>query len=221
MEVFDQIIFIIESIGTVTFAVSGALVAMERRLDLFGTFVLAATTAVGGGIVRDIILGQTPPKVFQTPYYLTLALAAAGVMILVAVLRGRWRGPRAKINFSALMTVCDALGLGIFAVLGANTAVTAGFGDNIFLMTFVGVLTGSGGGILRDLLADRTPVVLQTDIYAVAAIIGTLFYSYLRRTIHESAAMLLAAGLIVAVRLVSVRLRWRLPVVSLSRREEP
>lgn len=213
----ELIIHVIETIGTVAFAVSGVLTAIERRLDLFGAVVLAGTTAVGGGIIRDILLGRLPPVAFVDPYYVLLAIATAGVMLLAARVAGNFVEDRRIVDFMPVFNLCDAMGLGIFSVLGADAAVQYGHGGNLFLTVFVGVVTGVGGGVMRDLFAGRTPVIMRRDIYAICSIAGTLLFCWLRRVIPEPAAMLSCAGFICVFRLAMVRCHATLPLSSTLR----
>ena len=207
----DTIIAMIETLGTIAFAVSGVLTAMERRLDLFGAVVLACTTAVGGGTIRDIILGRIPPVAFVNPYYITVAFSTACIMLLIVRIMGRLTTGRI-FNFLLIFHFCDAMGLGIFSVLGADAAVQCGYGGNLFLTVFVGVLTGIGGGVLRDLLAGRPPVILRRDIYAICSIAGTLLFYWVRQLLPVSWAMLLCAGFITVLRMIMVHLKATLPL---------
>lgn len=207
------IITIIETVGTIAFAISGVLTAMERRLDLFGAFVLAGTTAVGGGIIRDLILGRTPPLAFADPYYVTIAFLTACILLLIVRLLGKAAEGRI-FNFLQVLNVCDAMGLGIFSVLGADAAAQCGLGDNLFLTVFVGVVTGVGGGVLRDLLAGRAPVIMRRDIYALCSIAGTLLFCWLRSLIPLTTAMLICAGFICILRLIMIKLKATLPLSS-------
>lgn len=207
------IIAIIETVGTIAFAISGVLTAMERRLDLFGAFVLAGTTAVGGGIIRDLILGRTPPLAFSNPYYVTIAFLSAGAMLLIVRLVGNMTKGRI-FSFLQVLNVCDAMGLGIFSVLGADAAAQCGLGNNLFLTVFVGVVTGVGGGVLRDLLAGRAPVIMRRDIYALCSIAGTLLFCWLRSAIPLSAAMLVSAGFIFLFRMAMIKCKATLPLTD-------
>ena len=142
--------FMIEAIGTVAFASSGAMVAIRKRLDLFGVLVLGVTTAVGGGIIRDVILQITPPGSFQTPVYIGMAAVTVGIIFLIAYLHPYFLDMRFLEGYEKLMNVLDAIGLGAFTVLGAQKALTAGYEQYKFMAIFLGVITGVGGGLLRD-----------------------------------------------------------------------
>ncbi len=207
----NVIITSIETLGTIAFALSGVLTAIERRLDLFGAVVLAGTTAVGGGIIRDLVLGRTPPQAFVDPYYVTIAFATACIMLLIVRMISQ-KTKKTMISFLSVLNICDAMGLGIFSVLGADAAAQCGYGSNLFLTVFVGVVTGVGGGVLRDLLAGRSPVIMRRDIYALCSVAGTLLFFFLRRLLPVSTAMLLCAGFIFLFRLVMLKLKATLPL---------
>lgn len=172
---FGTEILIIELIGITAFAISGALVAMKKNFDLFGIIVLGVITAVGGGAVRDIILGINPPAMFRNSLYVFVAFLTS----IVSFGFGAAAALKLKKNrkfFIDVVNFFDAIGLGVFAVTGTNTAIINGHANNAFLAIFVGVVTGIGGGMLRDILAGKIPFVLYKDVYASAAIIGASLY---------------------------------------------
>ena len=145
----SDLFFAMEIIGTVAFAMSGAIVAIEKKMDILGVVILGMTTAVGGGIIRDILIGVTPPVSLTNPVYIIVALIVSLIMFIKKV--------HSKINpDSMLLNFIDAVGLGVFTVVGCNSAL--GY-DNILLQIFLGVLTGVGGGVARDIFAARTPVI--------------------------------------------------------------
>lgn len=212
-----RMIFALEIIGTIGFAVSGALVAINRRLDTFGVVWLTLVTAVGGGIIRDVVLGSTPPVAFRNPIYVLVSLVTVAILLLVAHFFGNFVRKGTFSMLSPLYIICDALGLGVFTVTGMNAAVARGFGDNLFLMLFVGLITGIGGGMLRDVLAGTTPTTLRREIYAVASIIGALAYIFLLPRMDRLSAMLLVSALIVLIRIVSVYRQINLPIAGLKK----
>ena len=140
----ETVFFIIEIIGTVAFAVSGALTAMRKNMDIFGVIILAMTTAVGGGILRDLILGIQPPGTFGRPVYGIVATATAVILFFPAVRRLLGRN---KTVYHWIILFMDSLGLGIFTVIGVQTAFRIG-DKNFFLVIFVGVLTGVLGSLI-------------------------------------------------------------------------
>lgn len=208
-----DLIFYMEIIGTIVFAMQGSRVAIERKLDILGIMILGLSTAVGGGMIRDIILGNTPPAMFINPVYCIVATMTVVVVILTYKYRDKIIGSDKYTYIVTLLNISDAIGLGIFTVVGANVSIGRGYGDNIFLCSFVGVMTGVGGGILRDVLANRTPVVLQKEIYAVASIVGAIIYCYLSRWIPDHIALYLAVGIIVLIRMTAVYKNMHLPAI--------
>lgn len=151
----------LDLIGTFVFAISGAVAAHEKKLDLFGIITLAYTTACGGGIIRDVCIGSLPPAGLADWRYLALALVASGLVISAEDLVR-------KLSHPVLMF--DAAGLGFFAVFGAHKALS--YGHSIEAAVILGMITAVGGGVLRDLLLNRTPVILQREIYASAALLA-------------------------------------------------
>lgn len=156
MDPNTSIFFIIEIIGTIAFASSGALVAIKQKLDLLGVAVLGVTTAVGGGMLRDIILGNVPPSLFIHPVYVYTAFLASMMLFLIVWLNQQILESRYIAAYEKVMNLADAVGLAAFTVTGIDTAVLAGYEEYHFLSVFLGVLTGVGGGILRDILAGQS-----------------------------------------------------------------
>lgn len=200
-----------EFLGTVAFSVSGAMLAVKKRLDIFGVLFLGVVTALGGGTIRDLLLGINPPKVFYNTEYVLLALFSALTVFLVVRLthgQGLWSG-HAMDN---LLTFSDALGLGIFAVVGTQAGISAGYGDNPFLCVFLGMVTGVGGGVLRDMMCADIPFVLRKHIYAVAAILGgSIYYLLTRMEVSSPISSALGMGATVLIRILAWHYRWNLP----------
>ena len=167
----DVLVFVLELIGTVAFAVSGAIVGIKKQMDLFGVIVLGICTAVGGGIVRDLILGVTPPVTFQNPVY---TLTAAAVSVLMFLPHMRARIGRHEPVFDRLLLVMDAVGLGVFTVVGVQCAYQQSEDYTLFLLIFVGLITGVGGGVLRDVFSGERPYIFVRHFYACASIVGAL-----------------------------------------------
>ena len=210
----EILILVFETIGTIAFALTGGLVAIERQLDIFGVLVMSLTTAVGGGIIRDLILGNTPPVIFRNPYYVIVAFLTFLVLMAFMYLFKSLKD-LSFLNYMKIVNISDAMGLGIFSVLGAKTAIDVGFGENAFLCVFVGVITGIGGGIIRDIMVCRIPIVLRREIYAISSIIGTVLFFYLRLILPETIAVFISAGLICILRIISTKLKLTLPVTSM------
>lgn len=192
--------FILEIIGTIAFAISGANRGIHAKMDILGVVVLGLTTAVGGGLLRDLIIGVTPPTCFQNPIYAFLAILVSIIVFVPFV--------RKRINPDALfLNVMDALGLGIFTVIGVKAGI--GF-NNLFLAQFLGVITGVGGGVVRDIFAMEKPMIFVRHFYAMASIIGAIITAILM-PYSESLAMVLGTVIIVVLRMLASKYKWSLP----------
>ncbi len=211
----DVLVFVLELIGTVAFAVSGAIVGIKKQMDLFGVIVLGSA-AVGGGIVRDVILGITPPATFQDPVY---TLTAAAVSVLMFLPHVRARVGRHEPVFDRLLLVMDAVGLGVFTVVGVQCAYRQTEHDTLFLTVFVGLITGVGGGVLRDVFSGERPYIFVRHFYACASIIGALICALCWRALGGNAAMLFGAAAIVVLRLLAAYYHWNLPAPTTTNPE--
>lgn len=211
----DEFIFILELIGTVAFASSGAMIAIEKKMDIFGVNVLGATTAVGGGIMRDIILGLTPPGASSHPVYVLVAALTSTILFVIAYAKPTAFESRVKTDYyDKLMFWCDTAGLGIFTVVGIQAAVRAVGGENVFFFVFIGTLTGVGGGVLRDIMAGETPYILVKHIYACAAIAGGIVCVVGRTAFGEAYGTILGLAATVLLRFLAAHFRWNLMRVS-------
>ena len=213
-----SVFFIVELVGTVAFACSGAMVAIEKQLDLLGVIVLGVITAVGGGMIRDILIGIRPPSLFLNPVYVVTALIAVLILFFIMKFSGRCQDLLYSELYEGMMNFMDAIGLGVFTVVGMDTAINAGYGDYRFLMIFLGVITGVGGGILRDIMAVQTPYVLKKHIYACASLAGALCYMLLLPRMDRDGAVVVSACLVVAIRVLARKYRGNLP--RINRRNE-
>lgn len=209
---FSTILFhISDMIGCVAFALSGAMTGLKYRLDLFGIVVLGVITALGGGMIRDLIIGCTPPMMFQNPTYAAVAIGTSLLMFLVALI-SRKHYHRWEPHIEQLANIFDAIGLGAFTVVGMESGINAGFGDNGFLLVFLSLLTGVGGGMLRDLFVQRMPNVLHKHIYAVAVLVGAMVYLTLYRlSVSQLIATPVTIALVFAIRMLATHYRWNLP----------
>ena len=203
-----HILLALEILGTVAFAISGAIVGLQKRMDIFGVCILGLTTAVGGGVLRDLILNITPPAAFRDPIFAVTAVVVSAVLFI--------RHPHADIGnmgavYEKLLLAMDSVGLGLFTVTGIHVAKASGAEANLFLQTFVGVLTGVGGGLLRDVFAGHTPSIFVKHFYACASIIGAWACALLWPVIGESASMFVGAAAIVVLRLLAAHYHWSLP----------
>lgn len=192
----------LDLVGTFVFGLSGALTAVRKRLDLFGVVVLGTVTAIGGGIIRDTLLGHTPPNSLRHWYYLAVPAAAALVTFV-------WHPAVARLRRSAI--VFDAAGLGLFTVTGTRLALESGIGTAGACA--LGLLTGIGGGVVRDVLVRDIPfVLLRGELYAVAGLIGAAFVC-LGNAAHVLGGpwSVASAVLIFVVRILAVRRHWTVP----------
>ena len=195
----------LDLIGTFVFALSGALKAARHRLDWLGVTVLATLTGVGGGMVRDVLLGATPPAVFSDErFFLACLLGAVAVIVAAPTVARRWNR----------VMLADAVGLGLFAALGAAKGAAHGLGPiGVVLM---GALTAVGGGVIRDVLVGERPAVLDRGFYATAALLGAGAFVALRAAgAAEPPALLAAAGVCTGLRLAAMARRARLPRTAL------
>lgn len=201
-------VFMIEIIGTIAFAISGAMTGIEKKMDIFGITILGLTTAVGGGILRDILTGCIPPQTFRNPTYAVVSIVTAVIIFLFA-----YKGKLAYNTriFEVLIFLMDTLGLGIFTVVGINTAWNTSNEFGHFLLIFVGVITGVGGGVLRDILAGNTPYIFVKHVYACASLAGAIVCVYARQCIGMTHAMIVGAVIVVLIRLFAAYFKWNLP----------
>ncbi len=217
----DTVFFVFEMIGTVVFAITGVITALEKKLDIFGAIVLGMVTAVGGGIVRDIILGYLPPTAFRNPVFALTAIITSVIAFIVAGLFGKKIQSHFYI-YSQIINIFDSIGLAVFTIGGINAAASCGFGENSFLSIFVGLLTGVGGGVIRDIMAGRVPVILYKRVYALAAMTGALVYQIMvdNGILSGIPAMLIGVGVILLIRTLATVFRWNLPKISNLAKEE-
>ena len=198
----DLILVILDLVGTFVFALSGALVGVRHRLDLFGVLVLSFVAANGGGVMRDTLIGATPPAALQDWRYVAISIAAGLLTFWRAGAIERWRNPVQSL---------DAVGLGVFAVAGALKAQAFGLGPVGAML--LGMLTGIGGGMLRDVLVAQVPTVLKAELYAIAALAGAGVV-VLGTALSLPVAWVVVAGVVACtgLRLFAIRRGWALPV---------
>ena len=201
----------LDLLGTFVFALSGALKAVRHELDWLGVVVLAALTGVGGGILRDLLLGDTPPAVFQNEWFFVACLGGAGVIIVAApYIVARWN----------LVMVADAIGLGLFAALGAAKGASHDLGP--FGILLMGTLTAVGGGVIRDVLVGERPAVLYKGFYATAALVGAAVLIALDALSASLGLQLVLSALACsALRFIALIRNLRLPRTSLHPHASP
>ena len=211
-----EIIRIMEIIGTIAFALSGALVAISSGLDIFGVAFLACITAFGGGVVRDILLGLNPPAIFTDFKLFLIAMVVAVLTFVIAyIFRPKFNLLKSKIE--VVNNAFDAIGLSAFVVIGSEVSCLNGFLSNGFIVVFCGMITGVGGGIFRDVLIDTTPYIFKKHIYAIAAIVGGITYFVLRKYAQNiQLASLLSMLLIFVIRMLATKYKWSLPKIYIG-----
>ena len=200
----DFFIYVLDLFGTMAFAVTGAFKAIEHKADIVGIIILATITGVAGGTIRDVIFGKTLPNSLIDPTYVIITVISAIVLFLLySKMKKHWN----------VFLKFDAVGLGVFTVIGATFAYNL-FGMNFLIIVLSGMLTGIGGGILRDMFVNQTPIVFVKELYASASFIGAIvFYFTLLITNEVYAATILGIVLTTGLRLVAMKYNWNLPRV--------
>ena len=201
----DFFIYVLDLFGTMAFAVTGAFKAIEHKADIVGIIILATITGLAGGTIRDIVFGKTLPNSLIDPAYVIITVISAIVLFLLySKMKKHWN----------VFLKFDALGLGVFTVIGATFAYNL-FGMNFLIIVLSGMLTAIGGGILRDVFVNQTPIVFVKELYASASFIGAItFYFTLLITNEVYAATILGIILTTGLRLVAMKYNWNLPRVK-------
>ena len=199
---------LLDLFGTAVFAATGAVKGVRCKLDLFGVMVLACCVGVGGGMVRDSILGATPAAALQHWTYLGVCI---GISLFIFCTAKYW------MHFRNLIQFGDAIGLGVFTAIGAAKGIQ--FDVSVIGVILCGVVTAIGGGMIRDILTGSVPVVLRSDFYATAALIGGILY-FLLHQIHLNWFLnfLLTAGFVTLIRVLAIRYRLQLPRAHAKKR---
>jgi uncharacterized membrane protein YeiH len=198
----DRLVLVLDLAGTFVFALSGAMAAVRRRLDLFGVLVLSFAAATFGGIIRDLLIGAVPPAALSNWHYL--------VVSLIAGITTFYRRPAIHRLMNPVL-IFDAAGLGLFAVAGTHKALS--YGLNPVMAALLGMLTGIGGGMARDVLLTEIPVVLRSELYAVAALAGAaVIVTADMLRLPFSLASVVGATLCFGLRFMAIRRGWQLPV---------
>jgi len=196
-----DVLYLLDLIGTASFAASGAWAAVRRQMDLFGVLVLGLVTAVGGGTLRDILLGDLPPFSMQKEVYLYLSICVSLVVFA-------WQRKYKSIEKPLLYF--DAVGLGTFVVIGTNKALA--FEMGFLIAVLMGVMTGTAGGVIRDVLANQVPLILRREIYASACVAGgVLLVGLSRLGVPAEVSAIISASVVIMIRLMAIRYDWSLP----------
>lgn len=205
-QVVNTFLAVFDLAGTFVFALSGATAAVRHRLDLFGILVLAYAAGNSGGIARDLMIGAIPPAAVSEWRYVSVSVLAGLIVFLANPFIQRLKSP---------VLLFDAAGLGLFCVAGADKALA--FHTGPVAATLLGMITGIGGGMVRDVLVMQVPNVLRTELYAVAALVGAAFTVVGQKFgIPLPVAATIGACLCIVLRLLALRYRWRLPVAPFT-----
>ena len=213
----ETFLFLFEMLGTIAFAASGAVLGVRKGLDVFGVCFLGLTTACGGGMVRDVLLGNTPPAAFQNPTASAVAVVTSLIMFLSGVrhlLMGNQR------RYDLFMLLMDSAGLGIFTVMGVRVVWGCVAEPSLYLLVFVGVVTGVGGGVLRDIFVNKKPEIFVSNIYACASATGAAAFLIAYGRMSFMPSCIISLAITFSLRLVSVKFGWNLPKIQIRSKSE-
>lgn len=190
-----ELIFFVEIIGTVAFAMSGALLAINKKMDYYGIVFFAIITAVGGGIVRDILINKNLPSSLANPIYIIISIISAGVVIMFY---------KRILHLGKVLQYLDAIGLGAFTAIGAEVAIRNGLHQPFVIITLA-VLTGTFGGVLRDVFAKEIPYVFLKEVYAMASIFGAILFIVMYQVVGNEAALYTCFAITLLIRLICMK----------------
>ncbi len=204
------VLTVIEIIGVLSFSISGALMAIDKENDFFGVVFLAIITSFGGGMLRDIFIGNTPPLFFKLFHLIIISVITSTVVFLLATIFKKQYVKHE--NFvQSVNNYLDAAGLGVFVISGARICMEAGF-TNPFLIIIMGMLSGTGGSMMRDIIMREVPALLRKHIYLMAALAGaTIYYFLIRFGVSDVIAVLVGAMSIVVIRIFATVFKWNMP----------
>lgn len=208
----DIILSIVEYIGVISFAVSATVIAINKKTDAVGAVIFALLTCFGGGMLRDVILGGVPKVLTETSYHwlaLTCILVSLACFVMAFIPKTADFITKHSKDFAVDFT--DAIGLSVFCVFGVDVAVEQG-AQHPVLIIFCGCITGVGGGMLRDVFSAEIPFIFRKHIYLIPTLCGSTFYALTYKHIPHLVSMLIAIGIIIALRVLAIKFKWNLPV---------
>lgn len=210
---FSGLIYVLELVATIAFSISGAMTAINKKVDMFGVIVLGAVSALGGGITRDLLMGDLPPAMFSDyRYVLTSVITSAAVFIVAYIFREFYF--RSEKAVDGVNNIFDALGLGCFTVAGAKIAMENGFTTNGILVVCLAVVTGVGGGIIRDIMLGEIPLILKKRIYALASTAGgVMYYLSVYYGVGANKASAASVALVFVIRLIATVFKLDMPKI--------
>ncbi len=198
---YPLVIHLLDLFGTMAFAVTGSFKAIEQKADIVGVIILSIIAGLAGGIIRDIIFGKFPPTALIDPIYLFITISTGiTIFFLYPKLKRHWN----------LFIKFDAIGLGVFTIIGANMAYSS-FGHNFLIMAFAGILTAIGGGIIRDTLVNEIPIVFIKELYVTASFVGVGIFYLLLIVLNSSISAIISVICITSIRLLAIKYGWNLP----------
>ena len=207
----NELINILDLLGTLVFAISGVIAAVERKFDLVGAFIIGFVTALGGGTTRDLLMGSTPVTWMREPHYLLVIVAAMALCYL-------FFPQLSKVRKSIF--IFDSIGLGLFSILGLQKALIAELSVPVALI--LGIVSAVFGGVIRDVLTNQVPLIFRKEIYALASLAGALLY-WLGTLLNLSSALnaLISISLVVLIRSLAVSRGWESPFLPLGKKKDP
>lgn len=203
----DEVLYILDLVGTLVFAISGAMAASSKKLDLFGAAFIAFVTAVGGGTVRDLLLGTTPVGWMQNTIYIYLILGGVGITFLFK----KWVRKLRKTLF-----LFDTIGIGVFTILGLSKALILDVPAPIAVM--MGMFSAVLGGVIRDILINEIPLIFRKEIYAMACVAGGTAFVFLQDILSFEWSVAITISLIIAIRIVVIKFKLGLSSIDDSNR---
>lgn len=204
----------IEIIGTAAFAIAGAMIAIDKGADLFGVIFLSLVASLGGGVIRDLLLGNTPPVMFTSYKFVSVALVCALIIFIIAYSNIE-RYAKLYPVMDQIVNIFDAAGLAVFTVSGVNLTVAKYGFDMPLLLVLMGMCSGVGGGMLRDVLTNSMPMVLTSRIYAVASLLGaSLYYGLLLLSAPTTVSAIVSCIVMFSLRMLATFFGWNLPRIK-------
>lgn len=216
---------IFEIIGIIGFAMSGTMVALQNKMDVIGAIILANVTALGGGVLRDLVIGHIPPHLFNDPFYLVYVAIATGVSILLMVAIALFKPFKQGVKseaFNLTINIMDAIGIAPFSIVGAKMAMETGHSFSALMLAVIGCFSSCCGGIFRDILAHRIPTVFRKYLYLIPCFVGTITYVLLAQytSIWEPLAFIIGSVIIIGGRFAGMFFKINMPSVRIDEPEE-
>jgi len=196
----------LDILGTIAFAISGALAGIEKRLDFFGVFIIALVTSIGGGTLRDLLIGNTPVTWLLNLQTLYIVIGSTIVAVLF----------RQRLSiFRTSLFLFDTIGIGIFTIIGIEKGLMVNLSPIVCIM--LGTITACFGGVTRDILCNEIPVIFHKEIYATACLMGAVMFFILKfLQVHDDFIYIATAGTIILIRILAVRYRWSFPQITIK-----